>query len=279
MAKKNAEQQMAEQRESNYLAVRRGLWVAVLGSVALLGLVWAGLRLQDFLIQDPQFTVALPPEPGEQSPSLTIAGLKYSSRERLTGLFEGDYGKSLYSLPLRQRRLDVLGLRWVRTARVTRIWPNRIHVPVAFVTLPGEDTPAVLDTEGAILRQETNLTLRLPVAVGVTLEPARAADRRVQASRVVKLMRDAGPLAEQISEVDVSDPENLRVLQEVQGKAVILNIGNRGFRRRLEKFKQNAAEILRRDPERSYFDLRKDRSIYARPLSGVAAAAAEAPEE
>lgn len=281
---KNAERQEAEARETNYQTVRRGLWLAVIFSTMLLALVWIGLRLQDFLIHDPQFTLASPTDSAEEHASVRLLGLKYSAREPVAAMFDRDYGKSVYLLPLRQRRLDLLGLRWIRTARITRVWPNRVdvhleeRVPAAFVSLSGEDTLGVIDTEGAILRQETEQALRLPVAVGISPEQTLE-QRRFLVRRILKLMRDAGPLADQISEVDVTDPDNLRVLQEVGGKAVILNIGNRGFRRRLEKFRLNAAEILRRDPGRTYFDLRTEGSIHARPLTGPIAAETGGPVE
>ncbi len=78
-------------------------------------------------------------------------------------------------------------------------------------------------------------------------------------------MTDAGELSAKISEVDAADPDNLKVMQDAGGKAVTLIIGNRYFKRRLEKFRQNADDLIRRDPAKTTFDLRVDGSIFARP--------------
>jgi cell division protein FtsQ len=173
-------------------------------------------------------------------------------------------------MPLRQRRDELLRLQWVKDARVTRVWPNRLQIriterePVAFVQLPGEVELPLIDTDGHLLRPETQQTLNLPILTGITRQQ-NDEERRVRVRRLQKLVADAGELAAKISEVDASDPDNLKVMQDAGGKAVTLIVGNRSFKRRLEKFRQNAEDLLRRDPDKTVFDLRVDGSIYARP--------------
>lgn len=268
MAKKQQQQQ--EANEQRFLNIRRGLIIATVASIAVVGLLWGALQLEHFLIRDPQFTLATPPDPGEDSPAVEITGVKHSDRGFVTGAFERDYGRSIYLMPLRQRRDELLRLQWVKDARVTRIWPNRLQIrvterePVAFVQLPGEETLPLIDTDGHILRPETQENLNLPVLTGITRQQSDE-DRRVRVRRLQKLVSDAGELSAKISEVDASDPDNLKVMQDAGGKAVTLIIGNRYFKRRLEKFKQNADDLLRRDPAKTTFDLRIDGSIFARP--------------
>ena len=268
MAKKQQQQQ--EANEQRFLNIRRGLIIATVASIAVVGLLWGALQLEHFLIRDPQFTLALPPDPGEDSPAVEITGLKHSERAIVSGTFERDYGRSIYLMPLRQRRDELLRLQWVKDARVTRIWPNRLQIrvterePVAFVQLPGEETLPLIDTDGHILRPETQENLNLPVLSGITRQQSDE-DRRIRVRRLQKLVSDAGELSAKISEVDASDPDNLKVMQDAGGKAVTLIIGNRYFKRRLEKFKQNADDLLRREPNKTTFDLRIDGSIFARP--------------
>jgi len=280
---------MAKKRETNpdneqrFLHIRRGLIIVTLASIAVLIVLWSAVQLERFLVRDPQFTLALPPDPGEESPALEIIGVKHSARSRVTATFERDYGRSLYLMPLRQRRDELLRLNWVRDARVTRVWPNRVQVriterePVAFVPLPGEATLPLIDTEGHLLLPESQENLNLPVLTGVTRQQTEE-ERRLRVHRLQKLVADAGELSAKISEVDATDPDNLKVMQDAGGKAVTLIVGNRYFKRRLEKFRQNADDLLRRDPSKTIFDLRVDGSIYARPSQPTLTAEGVRPE-
>jgi cell division protein FtsQ len=267
MAKK---QQSGAGNEERFLNIRRGLIIATFASIGLVALLWGAIQLEHFLISDPQFTLAIPPDAGELSPAVEIIGVTNSARENIAALFEKDYGQSVYLMPLRQRRDDLLRLQWIKDARVTRIWPNRLQIrvterePVAFVQLPEETELPLIDTDGFILRPEVNGSFNLPVLTGITRQQSDE-DRRVRVRRLRKLINDSGELSAKISEVDATDPDNLKVMQDAGGKAVTLIIGNRYFKRRLEKFKQNADDLLRRDPSKTTFDLRVDGSIYARP--------------
>ncbi|MSV31172.1 MAG: FtsQ-type POTRA domain-containing protein [Bryobacterales bacterium] len=264
-----AKKQQTE-NEERFLTIRRGLIIATLASIALVALLWGAIQLEHFLIRDPQFTLASPPDPGEASLAVEIMGVAHSARDNVAAMFEKDYGRSIYLLPLRQRRDELLRLQWVKDARVTRVWPNRLQIriterePAAFVQLPGETELPLIDTDGFILRPEIQESLNLPILTGVTRQQSDD-ERRVRVRRLRKLMSDSGELSAKISEVDASDPDNLKVMQDAGGKAVTLIIGNRYFKRRLEKFRQNADELLRRDPSKTTFDLRIDGSIYARP--------------
>ena len=268
MAKRQQQQQA--DNEARFLSIRRGLILATVFSALLAVLLWAGIQLEHFLIRDPQFTLASPSDPGEDSPAVEVIGVKHTARERISDAFDKDYGRSIYLMPLRQRRDELLRLQWVKDARVTRVWPNRLQVriterePVAFVQLPGEVELPLIDADGHLLRPETKQTLNLPILTGINRQQ-NDEERRVRVRRLQKLVADAGELAAKISEVDASDPDNLKVMQDAGGKAVTLIVGNRSFKRRLEKFRQNAEDLLRRDPDKTVFDLRVEGSIYARP--------------
>jgi cell division protein FtsQ len=255
---------------ARFLTIRRGLILATLFSAAVVALLWGAIQLEHFLIGDEQFLLATPSDPGEPSPAVEIIGLKHASRDYIASTFEKDYGRSIYLMPLRQRREELLRFQWIKDARVTRIWPNRLQIrvterePAAFVQLPEESDLPLIDTDGFILRPEVQEALNLPILTGITRQQSDA-DRRLRVRRLLKLINDGGELSAKISEVDVSDPDNLKVMQDEGGKAVTLIIGNRYFKRRLEKFRQNADDLLRRDPSKTTFDLRVEGSIFARP--------------
>ncbi|MBM3754498.1 MAG: FtsQ-type POTRA domain-containing protein [Acidobacteria bacterium] len=266
----------SEENEQRFLSIRKGLWIAVFVSMGLVVLLWSAIQLEAFLIRDPQFTLASPPDPGDESAAVEIAGVKNSARSSVSTVFERDHGRSIYLVPLRHRREELLRLRWVKDATVTRVWPNRMRVqiverePVAYVQLPGEEDMPLIDVDGNMLPRETQAALDVPILTGVTRQMDDQ-QRRSRAQRLAKLMRDTGELSAQISEVDATDPDNLKVVQDAGGKAVTLVVGNRHFKRRLEKFRQNAAEMLRREPDKTVFDLRQDNSIFQRGEHAVRA--------
>ena len=244
------------------------LCVAVVGVAAL---VVFG-RIERFLIADARFTLAPPPEYGEESPGLRIEGLQHTARGRVMGVFAQDFGRSVYLIPLSQRRRALLAIDWVKEASIARVWPNRLRVrvaerrPVAFVQLPtvAPASPqfALIDEDGVILRPQAPAHFALPVLTGVRRDDGEAA-RRDRAHRLMRLVEDLGPLAERVSEVDVTDPENLKVTVPLEDRAMVLILGNRHFQFRLQGFLDHHADIRKRLPEATTFDLRLEDRITA----------------
>ncbi len=262
-----------EDRQARYRTVRRGLLWATLFSFTVVGLLFGWQETQNYLLRDGQFRVPMPADLGEESPNLEIHGLKNAARAHVAAPFNPDYGRSLYMVPIRQRRLQLLQNPWVAEASVTRVWPNRVRVqiqervPVAWIQIPGEDQsgrPALIDGDGNILQLQQPGDFKLPVLAGVTPRQAED-DRKLRVHRFVKLLQDAGPLAEKISEVDAADPSNLKVMQDESGRVVTLLLGDRQFKRRLEKFRLSYPEIQKRAPESNFFDLRIEGSILSVP--------------
>jgi cell division protein FtsQ len=263
-------------RQARFRTVWRGLVWATVFSVAVVGILIGWQELQRFLLRDNQFLVAVPPDLGEDSPALEIRGLKNAARSQVTAVFRADYGRSLYMLPIQERRLQLLGNPWIAEASVMRVWPNQIRVevkerePVAWVQIPGPEQtqePALIDGEGNVLRLQQPGEFLLPVLRGVGMEQDQE-ERKLRVHRFVKLLHDAGPLAEKISEVDATDPGNLKVMQDENGRVVMLYIGDRQFRRRLEKFRLSYPEIQKRAPESNVFDLRIEGNILSVPQDG-----------
>jgi cell division protein FtsQ len=273
-------------RQARFRTVWRGLVWATVFSVAVVGILIGWQELQRFLLRDNQFLVAVPPDLGEDSPALEIRGLKNAARSQVTAVFRADYGRSLYMLPIQERRLQLLGNPWIAEASVMRVWPNQIRVevkerePVAWVQIPGPEQtqePALIDGEGNVLRLQQPGEFLLPVLRGVGMEQDQE-ERKLRVHRFVKLLHDAGPLAEKISEVDATDPGNLKVMQDENGRVVMLYIGDRQFRRRLEKFRLSYPEIQKRAPESNVFDLRIEGNILSVPQDGGKAERIQSPE-
>ena len=253
-------------------------WTA--GICIAVGLLFAAWQIEQFVLTDKRFILEGPPEPGVPSEQFQIAGIQHASEQHITDVFLKDFGRSIYLCPIAERRRKLLAVDWVKEASISRVWPNRILVritertPVAFVQIPGPDGTmlyGLVDSEGVMLDPQRASKLALPVIGGLLTGRTEEAKRRDQIKRFLRLQTDLGPSMDQISEIDVSDIENLKVTQVFEGKALTLMLGNQQFLQRYRNFIDNYSEIRKRLPDAVVLDLRlKDR------ITAVVTAAEEA---
>jgi cell division protein FtsQ len=230
---------------------------------ALIGLY----RVERYVVQEPRFRLVAP-EVGEESSTLEIAGLRYASRAQVLRVFEPDFGRSVYLIPLKQRRAQLRSVDWVRDASIRRIWPNRVLVrieernPAAFIELPVDrfSRVALIDADGQILHQPAHSEFKLPVIAGVRPAEVEAA-RREKVRRLQRLMDDAADLGSRVSEADVSDRNNLVVTAKMDDRAVLLHLGDGNYGARLRSFVKHYPDIQKRMPDARRFDLRLDDRI------------------
>jgi cell division protein FtsQ len=230
--------------------------------------VYGWHRTEQFLIRDARFAVALP-DYGLQSPSLQISGVQYASNTQVLRIFAPDYGRSLYLLPLRQRREQLRALDWVKDASIARLWPDRVVVqilerePVAFLDIPSStklQRIGMIDADGVVLQQPAHARFNLPVARGIRPD-APITDRRNQVRRLMALMKELGPLGERVSEIDVTDLDNLKVMARADRRAVILLLGDHNFAKRFENFITHYAKIQERLANANMLDMRLEDRI------------------
>jgi len=242
--------------------------IAITVGVLLSGCIYASQSFERFLIRDPRFFLPGPADYGLESPNLELHGVKYASRQQILRLFEPDYGRSLFLFPLATRRRTLLGVRWVHDATVARIWPNRVIVqiserkPAAFIKLPAESMVrwALIDDEGIILDPPAKASFQLPVLAGVIGSESQE-KRGIRVRRMERLMKELGPLADNVSEVDATDLDDLKITEQAGGGAVSLMLGDRNFSSRLRNFLAHYPDIHRKMPQASTFDLRLDDRI------------------
>ncbi len=238
------------------------------GRLALWGFIFAGAALgakevHSFLLSDPRF----------EFKNLELRGAVYTSRARIENVFAADAHKSVFHMSLGERRSHLLAIDWVRTATIERVWPNRIVVtiterkPVAFARLPipgsGKQWLALIDDEGILLEIPAKVRFRLPVLGGVT-EDQSDDERRVRVEAMMHLMADLGPQAKDISEVNATSAQDIRVIADVEGQGLELWLGDQHFRTRYLNFLSHYDEIKGHSENARIFDLRMDDRISTR---------------
>jgi cell division septal protein FtsQ len=230
---------------------------------------------EDFLIRDPRFavrgfaggdTVGQDEHGVPRKPTLLISGAKHASLHSIESVFASDMGRSTYLVPLADRMLALRTVDWVREASIARVWPDRLVVnvserePVAFITLPSSST-AMIDADGVILPPAAG-NFVLPVLIGP--KPSDVLESRRQAvGRMLSLSDALGDNMKNISEVDVSDRDDVVVSQEYDGRLLKLKLGDRNFAKRYRSFVQTYPDIRQRAPDATILDLRLETRIVA----------------
>ena len=235
--------------------------VAVL--VVALAVLYALHQTEQFLIRDSRFAMNGPDGSPETS-TLEIRGAAHASARAIQAVFNDDSGRSVFSLPLDDRRAALRNVDWVKDASIARVWPNRVLVkvaerrPVAFVPITSTRF-GLIDEDGVILPSAPD-RFHLPVLRGV--HPADAeADRRERVHRMLRLLQDLGAMSEKVSEIDLTEKENLKVKQPYEDRMVTLFLGDQNYASRYKNFLHHYDEIKQKLPGAATLDLRMEDRI------------------
>jgi cell division protein FtsQ len=246
---------MARESRKQAGGIRWRLWLGLLGlGAACVSTAMGGLKARHFALTDPQFTLSR-----EAGGSFTIEGQEHSARSRVLRVFAADFGHSIFSIPLAERRRRLLGIDWVEDASVSRIWPDRLVVnlrerkPVAFVFFRAG--VLLIDAAGVLLEPPPQSQFAFPVLSGVR-EDETEVSRRERVRCLLRVQEDLGGLAKDVSEVNAADPDNIRMVAQVDRHAVELIMGDANFGARYRNFIKHYPEIRKRSPGARAFDLR-----------------------
>ena len=259
-------------------ASRAGKIFVTVGALLVLGgLTTAGLMIRNLLERDARFRIA-------GSENVQATGLAEVSRAELLPVFGADIGRNVFFVPLTSRKKDLEAIPWVEKATVMRLLPDQIRVavverrPVAF-TRQGSRI-GLVDANGILLsmpaRTMAERHYSFPVLTGI--DPGDTlSSRKARMDLYSKLMGelDGGGkrLSEQISEIDLTDPEDARVLISEQGSDVLAHFGDDRFLERYQRYKEHIAEWRQQYPRLAAVDLRYDQQVVLQMASGSEAQA------
>jgi len=132
------------------------------------------------------------------------------------------------------------------------------RTPVAFVRL-NTSRFGLIDGDGVILPTATD-RFKLPVLAGVKAgDPV--AKRREGVQRMLRFTAEMGDAMAGISEIDVSDGDNLKVSQPYDGRFLTLLLGDRNFKARYGNFLSHYTQIQQHLPGAAILDLRLEDRI------------------
>ncbi len=214
----------------------------------------AAFKVREYALTDARFTLSR-----ENREAFSIQGLHYTSRAKVLRVFAGDFGGSIFSIPLAERRRRLLAIDWVADASVSRLWPDRLVVriderrPVAFVFF--HSGVFLIDGDGVLLEPPPQAQFAFPVLSGVREEETEAS-RRERVRCLLRVLDEMGSLARDVSEVNAADCENIHIVTQVDRRAVELIMGDTNFALRYRNFTRHYPEMQKRFPGAKTFDLR-----------------------
>jgi len=220
---------------------------------------------KSFLEHDQHFRIA-------GTGDIQMVGLAEVTRAELLPVFGEDIGRNIFFVPLAERRKQLEQIPWVRQATVMRLLPDQIRVavierqPVAFVR-HGQQI-GLVDANGVLLDMPPGAMSKhhysFPVLTGIDGGdplPSRRARMELYLRLVGELDGNGQHLSDQISEIDLTDPEDARVLMPEQGTDVLAHFGEDRFLDRYQRYKAHIAEWRQQYPKLAAVDLRYEQQV------------------
>jgi cell division protein FtsQ len=274
------------QEESPYLRrqksvpVRRSLIsrrvrVALFVIGVLLPVGFAGYCLATFALTSPTFVLKSPED-------VVVVGNHFVSREEVLGALglplTGNLktGTNVFRMSLNAKRRRVEALPWVRTASLTRILPHGLRVyitertPVAYANVGGR--VSLVDDDGTLLEKPDIGAFDFPVLYGLE-NLAGIDERRARLALYLEFMRQLGVEAPRagwmVSEVYLSDGEDLKALLIDGQQTVQVHFGQKDFLQRFQNFLVMIPEIQKSNAKLDSVDLRYRNQIVVDPQTSV----------
>jgi cell division protein FtsQ len=210
----------------------------------------------------------------DSSDNIEITGVQNASRAQVMDVAGADIGRNIFFVPLDERKKQLETIPWIESATVMRLLPNRIaiHVqertPVAFVQIGPKIS--LIDGNGVVMGLPANRQMKysFPVIQGIAeTEPlsSRAAAMKIYNRLVRDLDSEGGHTANNLSEVDLSDPEDVKVTANDPGGAVVVHLGNENFLARYKLYAAHGAEWRQQFQDLQSVDLRYEGQIIVNP--------------
>ncbi len=210
----------------------------------------------------------------DSSDQIEIAGIQNVSRAQVLEVLGGDIGRNVFFIPLAERKTQLETIPWVETAAVSRLLPSRLRVqirertPVAFVQLGSRI--ALIDVHGVVMDLPASARKKysFPVITGAgEQEPlaTRAARMQIFASLLRELDSEGARYSQDISEVNLADPEDVKITVTNAGSEVQVHLGSSRFLERYKVFVGNIQDWRQRYQQIDSVDLRYDRQVIVNP--------------
>ena len=262
------------------------LWGRIAAGIGYLLVAGAGIAaalwVQSYVLHDEHFIVPT-------SAAIQIAGNSHLTRPQLLSVFGEDVDRNIFNIPLDERRAQLESLPWVARATVMRLLPNRVRVavvertPVAFVRqgsqiglvdangvlfdLPGPEVDETTGQQRAPTVSRNAPQYSFPVLTGISAaDPlsTRAARMRIYMGFMAALDATGEGVSHRLSEVDLSNPEDVKAIIPDAGSAgadILVHFGEEKFLERYHQYQEHLAEWHTQYPRLASVDMRYEQQV------------------
>lgn len=286
----DSEEESPYRRRARAVSVRKGRWAGARRLFRWSGLVvlvlipagYAAYRLAHYALTSDRFTLSSPED-------VIVRGNHFVSRGEVLNVLGLSRGGQVHArfntfrFPLEEKRRQVESIPWVKTASVARGFPHQLVVeivertPIAYVNVEGR--VKLVDEDGVILERPEQGEFNFPVLTGLEraagLEERRA--RLALYARFARELSDAAPASGWVvSEVDLSDPDNLKAVLVRRRESILVHFGHGDFRERFGNFLTLLPEVRKAHARIDSMDLRYRNQVVVNPQETTSREAASA---
>ncbi|HTW31458.1 MAG TPA: FtsQ-type POTRA domain-containing protein, partial [Candidatus Sulfotelmatobacter sp.] len=183
-----------------------------------------------------------------------------------------DIGRNIFFIPLAQQKAQLEQIPWVESASVMRFVPNRLKVeihertPVAFARVGSRIV--LIDAGGTLMELPHNHKYSFPVIVGMNPgEPLSTRAPRMKSYNDLIRALDSGGArySQDLSEVDLSDLDDLKVRVNDPAGDVLVELGSSDFLQRYKIYVSHVQEWRQQFQKLESVNLRYDNQVIVNP--------------
>jgi cell division protein FtsQ len=211
----------------------------------------------------------------DSSDQIQLAGNHNVSRAQVLTIFGGDISRNVFLIPLTERKRQLEQIPWIESATVMRLLPNRLSVelrertPMAFARVGAQIK--LVDHSGILMDAPPGMRYSFPVILGFTgAEPLSMRIARIGIYQAVVRELDSGGsnYSHDISEIDLTDPEDIKIVVTDQKGEVLIHLGSGNFLDRYKIYVAHIQQWRQQFHNVNSVDLRYDRQVIVNPDLG-----------
>jgi cell division protein FtsQ len=208
----------------------------------------------------------------ESSDNIEVTGIHNVSKAQIMEVMGADIGRNIFFVPLAQQKAQLEQIPWVESASVMRFVPNRLAVqihermPVAFARVGPR--MLLIDAGGTLMELTPKHKYSFPVILGMNpSEPLSTRAPRMQAYMELVRELDSGGAhySQDLSEVDISDLDDIKVRVNDPAGDVLVHLGSSDYLQRYKIYVTHAQGWRQQFQKLESVDLRYDNQIIVNP--------------
>src|ERR1700674_285759 len=201
----------------------------------------------------------------DSSDNIEITGTQNVTKGQIMEVLGGDMGRNGFFIPLAQQKAQLEQIPWVESASVMRFVPNTLKVeiqertPVAFARVGPRIS--LIDAGGTLMELPQKHKYSFPVILGMNPgEPlSTRAPRMKTYNQLVRDLDSSGArYSQDLSEIDLSDLEDVKVRVNDPAGDVLVHLGSAEYLHRYKIYVSHVQEWRQQFQKLESVDLRYD---------------------